>query len=107
MTAGLDTTLEGEHLMFLVERYLPAEAAETLPAAIARAARLCLLSEAQQVGNGLRVQYVYATYLPSEDTCFCLFRAATADVVRALNDEAAFAFDRITAVVQVYPAVVS
>jgi hypothetical protein len=49
------------------------------------------------------VQYLHSAYLPAEDTCFCLFRAATAEAVRALNDEASFALDRIAAAVQLYP----
>ena len=49
------------------------------------------------------MQYLYAAYMPAEDTCFCLFQAQTADAVRVLNDKAGFAFDRITAAVLLYP----
>jgi Protein of unknown function (DUF4242) len=77
---------------FLVERYLPPTAAGSLAASVARAARLCAASA--ESGSG--VQYLQSAYLPSEDTCFCLFRAVTADAVRALNIEAEFALDRIT-----------
>jgi hypothetical protein len=49
------------------------------------------------------VQYLHSAYLPAEDTCFCLFRAATAEAVRALNDAASFALDRIAVAVQLYP----
>src|SRR5258706_822775 len=50
------------------------------------------------------VRDLLSAYLAGEDTCFCLFQAATADAVRALNDEADFALDRITAAVLLYPA---
>ena len=87
--------------VFLVERYLPAAAAGGLPSSVARAAQLCALSA--ESGSASRVQYLHSAYLPAEDTCFCLFRAATAEVIHALNDEASFALDRISAAVQLYP----
>jgi Protein of unknown function (DUF4242) len=77
---------------FLVERYLPAAAANGLAASVARVALLCTDPE----DAGLGVQYLHSAYLPSEDTCFCLFRAASADAVRRVNGEGDFAFDRIT-----------
>jgi Nickel responsive protein SCO4226-like len=87
--------------VFLVERYLPAAAAGSLASSVSRAAQLCTLSA--ESGSASRVQYLHSVYLPAEDTCFCLFRAATAEAVDALNDEAGFALDRIAAAVQLYP----
>jgi Protein of unknown function (DUF4242) len=87
--------------VFLVERYLPAAAAGNLASSVARAAQLCARSA--ESGSPSRVQYLHSVYLPAEDTCFCLFRAATAEAVHALNDEACFALDRIAAAVQLYP----
>ena len=87
--------------VFLVERYLPPAAAESLAASVGRLARLCALSA--ESGAGGEVQYLHSAYLPTEDTCFCLFRAAAADIVRALNEAADFALDRITAAVRLYP----
>jgi hypothetical protein len=92
---------DGPTSVFLVERYLPPAAAGILAPSVARAARLCALSA--ESGSASKVQYLHSAYLPAEDTCFCLFRAATAEAVRALNDEASFALDRITAAVQLYP----
>jgi hypothetical protein len=86
--------------VFLVERYLP-PAAENLAASVARLAQLCALPA--KPGAASEVQYLLSAYLPTEDTCFCLFRAATADIVRALNDKADFALDRITAAVLLNP----
>ena len=87
--------------MFLVERYLPHAAAETLPASVARVAELCARSAGTDgtPRPASQVQYLHSTYLPTEDTCFCLFRAVDAEAVRALNDEAGFALDRITAAI--------
>jgi hypothetical protein len=87
--------------VFLVERYLPPTAAGRLPVSVSRAARLCALSA--EPGAAARVQYLYSAYLPSEDTCFCLFHAATADAVLALNEESGFALDRVTAAILLHP----
>jgi hypothetical protein len=47
------------------------------------------------------VAYLQSAYLPTEDTCFCLFRAPSAEAVRAVNRESGFALDRITEAVLV------
>jgi Protein of unknown function (DUF4242) len=83
---------DSDRTAFLVERYLPPAAADGLPASVARAARLC----ADVSRSGLGVHYLYSVYLPTEDTCFCLFRAQSSDTVREVNAEADFALDRIT-----------
>jgi hypothetical protein len=101
MTTSRARDPDGPSSVFLVERYLPAAAAENLASSVARAAQLCALSA--ESGAASEVQYLHSAYLPAEDTCFCLFRAATAEAVRALNDEASFALDRIAAAVQLYP----
>ena len=93
---------DGNSPAFLVERYLPPTAAQSLAASVSRAAQLCTLSA--ESGAASAVRYLNSAYLPTEDTCFCLFRAVTADAVRALNDEAGFALDRITAAVLLYQA---
>lgn len=78
--------------VYLVERYLSPTAAEGLPAATARVAKLC----ADVDHSDGAVHYLYSAYLPTEDTCFCLFRASSGDAVRTVNNLAGFAFDRIT-----------
>lgn len=91
--------------LFLVERYLPRAAAENLAASVARTARLCALacrpgSERESVAQ---VRYLSSAYLPTENTCICLFLAQDADAVRSVNDEAGFALDRITAAALLHP----
>jgi hypothetical protein len=85
---------------FLVERYLPPAAADELAASVARVARLCTDSGR----SGIEVEYLHSVYLPTEDTCFCLFRAPSSDAVRAVNVEADFTLDRITDAVLLLPA---
>jgi hypothetical protein len=101
MTTQRHRDPDGPSRVFLVERYIPAAAAGKLADSVSRTAQLCGLSA--ESGSADKVQYLHSAYLPAEDTCFCLFQAETADAVRALNDEADFALDRITAAVLVYP----
>jgi Protein of unknown function (DUF4242) len=77
---------------FLVERYIPPTEVDALAASVARVARLC--ADLSRDGNG--VEYLHSVYLPTEDTCFCLFLAPSPDLVRVVNDEANFALDRLT-----------
>lgn len=76
---------------FLVERYLPPAEAADLAALTADVARLCAGSHA----GDTPVHYLYSAYLPTEDTCFCLFRAPSAEAVQAVNRKRGFALDRI------------
>ena len=92
MTSPQPSPHDGPGRAFLVERYLSPAAAEDLAASTARVARLCVDSDL----TGTGVRYLYSAYLPTEDTCFCLFRAGSSDAVRAVNDRAHFALDRIT-----------
>jgi hypothetical protein len=75
---------------YLVERYLTAAAAEALADAVVRLAGACAESGSSDV------RYLHSTYLPSEDICFCVFQATSAEAVRAVNVLADFAVDRIT-----------
>ena len=83
---------DGPQRAFLVERYLSPAAAHELARWTTRTAALCVGREHPDAD----VQYLYSAYLPTEDTCFCLFRASSVDAVRAVNVEADFALDRIT-----------
>ncbi len=86
-------------MAFLVERYLPTPEAGALAESVTRVALLCADSDE---GGGPAVQYLHSAYLPTEDTCFCLFRAASATDVSAVNHAAAFSFDRITEAVLLF-----
>ena len=86
---------------FLVERYLPTAAISGLAESVARVAIAC----AQSDGGRSQVRYLQSTYLPSEDTCFCLFQADSSDAVRAVNAAGQFALDRITAAVVMFSRV--
>jgi Protein of unknown function (DUF4242) len=83
---------------FLVERYLPTAAISGLAASVARVAIAC----DQSRDGHAQVRYLQSTYLPAEDTCFCLFQADSSDAVRAVNAAGQFALDRITAAVVMF-----
>jgi hypothetical protein len=84
--------------LYLVERYLAASAARQLPAVVARLAGFC----SDSAGG---VAYLHSTLLPTEDTCFCLFRASSGDAVRAVNADAGFRVDRLTDAVLMFDGV--
>jgi len=85
-------TTEAQATAFLVERYVPRSATVGLADSVARVALLCIDSAA--IERGMR--YLQSAYLPSEDTCFCLFLAPSSDAVRQINDDGEFPLDRIT-----------
>jgi hypothetical protein len=91
MTSPPTPSVASSGRALLVERYISTAAAARLSASTARVAGLC----AESVHSGLEVQYLFSVYLPTEDTCFCLFWAPTIEAVRAVNQQAEFAFDRI------------
>jgi hypothetical protein len=78
--------------IFLVERYLPVTDVEALAAAVARVGLACAS------GRG-GVRYLHSTFVPTEDTCFCVFQAPSAQSVRAVNDAARFGLDRIVSAI--------
>ena len=83
---------------FLVERYLPPGEALGLARSVTRVAALA----SRRAGRD--VQYLHSAYLPTEETCFCLFRASSIEAVRELNREGLFALDRITEAVLLHPS---
>lgn len=82
--------------IFLIERYLPVTGLDDLAAAVARVQRACAANRA----IGLDLHYLHSTFIPEEDTCFCVFQASSPAAVRAVNEAAGFALDRISAAVR-------
>jgi hypothetical protein len=78
--------------VYLVERYLAAPDAADLAAAVRRLAHACHAT----AGSAAPVRYLHSTFVPADDTCFCLFQAASSEAVRAVNALAHFGFDRIS-----------
>jgi hypothetical protein len=77
---------------FLVERYLPVGDVDGLAQAVDRVASVCAGGSA--VGDAVR--YVQSTFVPGDDTCFCVFQAPSLEAVRAVNEAGHFPLDRIS-----------
>jgi hypothetical protein len=82
---------------YVAERYLPGVTWEQVLDAARRAKR----SAAQMAAAGTPVRYLRSTFLPSDETCYCLFQAPSEDAVKQANDRAQMPFDRIVEVVHV------
>jgi hypothetical protein len=84
---------------YLVERYLNRQHVAELMAAVSRLAAACR----ESTGGATPVRYLHTTFVPAEDTCFCLLQAASASAVREVNCSADFAFDRISEAQIIHP----
>ena len=82
---------------YAAERYLPGIS----PGQVLDVARRVKRSAAQTAAAGTPVRYLQSTFLPSDETCYCLFQAPSKDAVRQANDRAQIPFDRIIEVVHV------
>ena len=76
---------------YLVERSLPGITPDQLIAAAESAKR----TAAAMTQEGTPVQYLRSTFLPGEETCFCLFEGSSADDVGSVNDRAQLPYERI------------
>ncbi len=74
--------------------------ATNLESAQLDAARASAASD-EPVADGARVRYLGSTLIPSDETCFALFEASSADEVRGLLERAALPYDRIVEAVRV------
>jgi hypothetical protein len=75
---------------YLVERYLPGRDRAWLEGVLARIPR-----------NDADVSYLGSLYLPSDESCFCRFRAPTAESVARANELAGAPFARIVAAIEI------
>ncbi len=69
---------------YIVERHLPGFDQEKLAAA-ASAAKT---TTNKMSNDGTPVRYLRSFFIPGEDKCYCLFEAASPDVVKEANDTA-------------------
>ncbi len=86
--------------LFLVERYLPIVDLDELAVTVASAARVC--DDQRKAGAMLR--YLHSTYVPGDETCFCVFEAESAHAVSVLNVDIDFRIDRISPAVSLHTA---
>ncbi|PYQ17092.1 MAG: DUF4242 domain-containing protein [Acidobacteria bacterium] len=77
--------------VFMVDRSLPGVTNEQLGAA----QQAAIATGQKFTKQGKPVRYIRSTFIPSESRCMCLFEAASADLVRQVNQEAKIPFTRI------------
>jgi Protein of unknown function (DUF4242) len=82
---------------FVVERYLPSIETDQL---------VVLLDEVRRAARsmteaGVPIRLLESLHLPSDETCFSLFDAPSADALAEAHRRAGISFDRIVAAVQV------
>lgn len=85
-----------ELTFFLAERYLPAGSREVALADLARARR----ASDELAREGAVAQLLSSTFVPSDEVCFALFRAPSAEEVNRLIARAAIPYERIVEVIQ-------
>jgi hypothetical protein len=79
-------------VIFLVEYYEP----DSHPSATARIAERARAAVGELVRDGADLQFLRATLVPAEETCFLLYEAASAELVAQATQQAAIRGARIT-----------
>ena len=85
--------------MFIVERYLPVVRHGELAAAVDHDQR----AAAGMTAAGVPVRHLSTIYVPSDESCFCLFDAPSADALQEAQERAGIGFERIVEAVQMPP----
>ena len=93
----VETKREAGLPLFLAERYVSSANPEL---AYLDAARASAASKEQAEG-GTTVRYLGSTLIPSDETCFALFEAPSAEDVRRLLERAWLPYDRIVEAVRI------
>jgi hypothetical protein len=83
--------------VFVVERYLPATGAHDLVPVAERDRR----AAASMADEGVPVRHLTCIHVPSDESCFSLFAAPSAEDVRRAHEQAGIGFERIVEAVQV------
>ena len=85
--------------LFLAERYVSSANPELAHLDAARASA----ASKEPTESGKTVRYLGSTLIPSDETCFVLFEAFTAEEVRHLLERASLPYDRIVEAVRIGP----
>ncbi|MBI3670878.1 MAG: DUF4242 domain-containing protein [Acidobacteria bacterium] len=85
--------------VYMVDRNLPGVTTEQLAAAQKAAIETCQ----QFTAKGTPVRYLRTTFVPGEARCMCLFEAASADIVRRVNEAAKIPYTRVVDALDLTP----
>jgi hypothetical protein len=83
--------------LFLAERYVSSANPELAHLDAARASA----ASKEPTESGETIRYLGSTLIPSDETCFVLFEAPTAEEVRRLLERASLPYDRIVEAIRV------
>ena len=82
--------------LYLVDRDLPGITVDQLAAA----QRAAISASAEFTAAGTPIRYIRSMFLPDEAHCMCLFEAADAALVAAVNEAAEIPFTRVSAALE-------
>lgn len=85
--------------VYMVERDLKGISMDDL----AGAQKAAIATAANMRAAGSEVAYLRSTFAPEDGRCMCLFDAASADEVKALNDSAGLPYSRIVPALDLTP----
>ena len=77
---------------FLLELYVP----RADPEAVERGAQRSRRAAEELTREGTPIRYLRSIYVPEDETCFYLYEAASAEVVREAARRAELRFERLT-----------
>jgi hypothetical protein len=86
--------------VYMVERNL----AGFTMSQLASAQRAAISTSERFSADGTPVRYIRSTFVPGEARCMCLFDAASADVVKRVNEAAQLPFSRIIEALDLTPS---
>jgi hypothetical protein len=78
--------------LYLVERYIPDLTVRKLGAATDRVRE----TASRLSDDGVDVQYLFSTVIPSDESVLCVFRGPDRKAIERINEVAEFPFARIT-----------
>jgi hypothetical protein len=85
--------------IFMVDRDLPGVTLD----ALAQAQQKAIDTADAYRSQGKDIRYIRSMFVPAESHCMCLFEAADAQTVAALNDEAQIPYTRVTEALDLTP----
>lgn len=77
--------------VYAADRNLPGITMDQL----AGAQKAAIDTSKQFTEEGKPVRYIRSMYMPGDDRCVCLFEAADAELVKAVNDQAGIPYTRV------------
>jgi len=83
--------------LYVVERVMPGATLESLREIRHAAEEVCGVFTAE----GRSVRYLRSIFTPGESRCQCLFEAASADLVQAVNEAAQIPYNRIVVALEI------